>query len=137
MKRLLLSILLRTGMVGLGANNATARLDNVAVQVLPPEITLEEEEDFSDGVADRFVPVSGNWTVSASEYVGTPSTGPAISLIDLGQPLDGSSVLEIGTQVETDSSAGIVFDYYGPSDFKFVALNSSTDEVVIGHAEHA
>jgi hypothetical protein len=41
-------------MVGLGAENAVARIDNVAVQVLPPEITFEETEDFTDGVADRF-----------------------------------------------------------------------------------
>ena len=43
---------LNAGMVGIGAANSKARIDNVKIQVLPPEITIEDVEDFSDGVGD-------------------------------------------------------------------------------------
>jgi hypothetical protein len=57
-------------MVGLGAENAVARIDNVAVQVLPLEITFEETEDFTDGVADRFtVSPTGQWQITGDRYV--------------------------------------------------------------------
>ena len=39
---------LNRGMVGIGANKSIARIDNVVVQVLPPEITLELAADFTD-----------------------------------------------------------------------------------------
>ena len=42
---------LNEGMVGIGANNSVARIDNVNVQILYPEITFQHEDDFSDGLS--------------------------------------------------------------------------------------
>jgi Ca2+-binding RTX toxin-like protein/uncharacterized protein involved in high-affinity Fe2+ transport len=62
---------LNAGMVGIGAYNSKARIDNVVVQILPPEITLEETEDFTDGVADRFTEGDlGTWQIEAERYLG-------------------------------------------------------------------
>ena len=124
---------LNNGMVGLGANNATARIDNVVVQVLPPEITLEETEDFADGLAERLVVESGTWQLNGARYEGTPAGDRGISLIDLGQSLTSTSILEVAATLRIDDMGGVVFDYYGPSDFKFAALSAATDEVIIGH----
>ena len=35
-------------MVDIGVNKSIGRIDNVVVQVLPPEITLERAADFTD-----------------------------------------------------------------------------------------
>jgi len=77
----------------------------------------------------------GDWGVTLEEYIGTPESGEeyGISLIDLGADLQLNSVVEMGTVFSTDSMAGIVFDYYNDHDYKFVAINADTDEVVIGH----
>ena len=37
---------------GVGSDNARGAFDNIRVQVLPPQITLDRLEDFSDGVAN-------------------------------------------------------------------------------------
>ena len=129
---------LNAGMVGIGANNARGRIDNVYVQVLPPEYTLQETEDFSDGTADRFEPApGGDWTVQGERYEATPWAGEdrAVSLVDLGleSGLEAASVLEFKTTLSTETAAGVVFDCYGPDDFKFVAVDVANDRVVIGH----
>lgn len=35
--------------------------------------------------------------------------------------------------LNTQGRAGFVFDYYGPSDYKFVAIDAVTDQVLVGH----
>ena len=46
--------ILNEGMVGLGANNAKAQIDNVVVQRIAPETTLEKTLDFVSGDPDLF-----------------------------------------------------------------------------------
>ncbi len=56
---------LNMGLVGVGSNNSRGQYDNVTVQVLPPQTSLENTEDFADGIADLFTGESaGTWTVS-------------------------------------------------------------------------
>jgi Ca2+-binding RTX toxin-like protein len=65
---------LNAGMVGIGAYNSVSRIDNVAVQVLRPEITFEDTEDFSDGIADLLTGLStGTWAVSGGRLDGRPA----------------------------------------------------------------
>jgi len=68
---------LNAGMVGLGADNAVARIDNVAVRVLPPDWTLEITEEFgaTDGVLDA---LQGGWSIDGGRYEGTPGGDPEI-----------------------------------------------------------
>jgi hypothetical protein len=124
---------LNAGMVGIGANNAKGRIDNVAVQVLPPEITLDETENFSGAANLVLSEQSGQWQTGGRSYNATG--GGAVSLVDLGLSggLASSSYLELQTTVSTDGQAGVVFDYYGPDDYKFVLLDVDSNQVIIGH----
>jgi subtilisin-like proprotein convertase family protein len=123
--------------VGVGNNASRSFVDNFTVQVLPPELTLEETEDFVDGVADRFIGDStGLWQIAGADlYEGTPGAGEdeAISLIDFGKALHFASYVELGATLSTDAVAGMVFDYYAASDYKFVAIDVANQQVVLGH----
>jgi hypothetical protein len=127
---------LNEGMVGLGANNARGEIDNVAVQVLPPDITFADTQDFSGGAAIGFTgDRTGSWTVSGGRYVAAPSVdGAAMSMIELDvEALQAASVLRVETTLSTEAMSGVIFDQYGPEQFKFVAILAETDQVVIGH----
>jgi len=129
---------LNMGMVGVGSDNSRGAFDNVTVQELPPEITFENTEDFIDNVADLFTgPMVGEWQIIGDRYTALLALGMdrAITIIDLGleQGLQAASILEFETTLNTQVIGGIVFDYYGPDDFKFVAINADTNQVVIGH----
>ncbi|HSG91927.1 MAG TPA: hypothetical protein VLA56_22120, partial [Pseudomonadales bacterium] len=126
---------LNAGMVGLGADNAVARLDNVSVQVLPPDWTLEIDEDFGsdDGVLD---PLAGDWSLvnaGGGRYLGTADGDPALSTFELGSGAE--SYVELSAKLRTGEIGGLAFDVYGPRDFKFVALSAATDQVLIGHVK--
>ncbi|MDA1274643.1 MAG: proprotein convertase P-domain-containing protein [Verrucomicrobia bacterium] len=124
---------LNMGMVGIGANNSKSRIDNVAVQVLPPEITFQSAEDFSDGVADLQGAPSPEWQISAGRYNAMP---PGINETTLSTSVilvAPASLLELEATLSTGSIAGFAFDIYGPEDFKFAALSTGTDQVIIGH----
>ena len=128
---------LNNGLVGIGANNATGRIDNVAVQVLPPEMVMEAVEEFGDGTVDLpFNARSGDWQDSRSRYTGTADgQTPAVSLIDLGLAtgLSAPSVLRLHATGTIEGAGGVVFDYYGPNDFKYAELDVEAGQVVIGH----
>jgi hypothetical protein len=58
----------------------------------------------------------------------------ATSLIDLGiGGLQLNSMLDLSAKVSTQGRAGFVFDRYDADDFKFVAIDAATDQVIIGH----
>ncbi|UCF09048.1 MAG: hypothetical protein JSW28_05025, partial [Thermoplasmata archaeon] len=121
---------------GMGSDNSRGSYDNIAVQVLPPQYTFDETEDFKDGVEDLvFMPVAGDWQIVRSRYEGVPAQDPAVSLVDLGlgRGLEANCILELEATFSTDVMGGFVFDYYGPQDFKFVMISAATDQVLIGH----
>ena len=90
-----LPIPLNKGFVGVGMNGGSGTVDNFTVQILPPEITLEVEDDFKgNDAADIFTPATGNWTLSSGEYSGTAAgVAGAVSLADLGADIAVSSML--------------------------------------------
>ncbi len=123
---------LNAGLVGLGANNSKARLDNVRVQVLPPDWTYDDTEDFDDGVADMFEVQSPAWQVTGGNYEASAIVGNmAISTTELSFTYD--SLLALDATLKVDEIGGIVFDLYSTDDFKFAALSDDTNEVIIGH----
>ncbi|MEX2149864.1 MAG: LEPR-XLL domain-containing protein [Steroidobacteraceae bacterium] len=127
---------LNWGLVGAGSDNARGSFDNVRVQVLPPQLTFENTEDFKDGVADLFTAGNtGAWGVSGGRYTTTTTSGSlAMSLLDIGpDSLSVASYLELGAKMNTDGRAGFVFDRYGDESFKFVAIDAPADKVIIGH----
>jgi len=124
---------LNYGLLGLGSDNARGTFDNIAVQILPPQITLDKTEDFAGQPMLSFDAVTGPWESNGVTYDVNPGTQTAMSLIDLGvDGLNVNSYLELSATVNTEGRAGIVFDRYEDS-FKFVAIDAVTNEVVVGH----
>jgi Ca2+-binding RTX toxin-like protein len=129
---------LNYGFVGFGSDNSRGSYDNIAVQVLPPQIAYDRTEDFDDGVANGFdQPESGSFVISADRYVGTPAPTTALDLIDLGlgQGLATRSYLELAVVARTSNLAGIAFDAYAANDFKFAAIDVANQKALIGHMD--
>ena len=129
---------LNAGMVGLGAKNSIARIDNMVVQVLPPEITLEDVEDFRDGVADLYTgDASGSWAINGSgdkaRFEATPADDEELAYLTTSLKIGSAYLLQVEAVMQTDSFGGIIFDRYDADQFKFAALSADTGEVVIGH----
>jgi hypothetical protein len=128
---------LNAGWVGVGSDNSQGTFDNITVQVLPPEITFKGTEAFPDthtGIG--FDPTSGEWNVSGGRYDGASVRGEsAISLVNLGlvNGLEVASILQLNTTLNTDGAGGVVFDYYGPTNFKFAAISVESSQIIIGH----
>ena len=123
---------LNYGLVGLGAQNATARIDNVVVQVLKPEVTYEYTTDFSID-ASGFTTVQGDWNLADGRYyTGSSSAGSdALSAFDLN--VGPNSSLEFSATFGSETFGGFYFDYYGEHDYKFAGVLADSDEIVIGH----
>ncbi|MEJ2168026.1 MAG: hypothetical protein P8X90_21090, partial [Desulfobacterales bacterium] len=134
---------LNGGMVGFGSDNSKGVFDNIAVQVLPPEITLEGTEEFPNtDETIELVPAIGLWQANGGRYDGglASASDTAICLIDLGlnKGLEVASVLELETALSTESIGGFVFDYYSEDNFKFAIIDAASDDAasdqaVIGH----
>jgi Ca2+-binding RTX toxin-like protein len=127
---------LNYGLVGLGGISSVARIDNMIVQKLSPEITFEATETFAAGAAG-FTPTSGSWTHAPGIYSGInvlPDV-EAISLFDL--KVDPNSYLELEVTVSPDTLGGVVFDHYEDGTYKFAGVLADTDQVVIGHVGRA
>ena len=130
---------LNYGFVGFGSDNSRGSFDNIAVQVLPPQITYDSTENYGTGPGP-FDPVAGAWSAAAGgRYAGTP-TGPApaaLSTLDLGlgHGLASSSHVVLDATLSTTGIAGIVFDAYAANDYKFVALDVPGQRILIGHVD--
>jgi Ca2+-binding RTX toxin-like protein len=125
--------MLNEGMVGIGADNAKARIDNVVVQILPPAIAYSSSADFdSDPSALMAAPVAGAWTLAGGCAIAAPSaTQTAIALTRV--TVDPAHVLRLESKLSTAARAGLVFDYYDHDDYKFAILDAATGALVLGH----
>ncbi|WP_407493414.1 hypothetical protein [Pseudooceanicola sp. MF1-13] len=121
---------LNDGYIGLATNGARASFDNWQVQKLPPVITFENTYGFDADMGDLSAQ-SGLWSVSGGRLDAAVSDGFALA----ATPIDVAlySMVEVESVFETDDTAGVVFDYYSDTNFKFAALDSALGQVVIGH----
>jgi hypothetical protein len=130
---------LNWGLVGFGSNNAQGAMDNIAVQVLPPQTNIVRSDDFSTAALGMFGNAyAGTWTVSSGRYVGTPLAGSdlAINMIDMSgvQRLSSTSALDLSAIVRaTAGRTGFVFDRYDNGDFKWAGFDVGTQQVLAGH----
>jgi len=126
---------LNWGLVGVGSNNSRGSFDDVQVQILPPQITFDQTEDFSDGIANLFTAgTTGAWSVGGGRYSATPGILTGMSLLDIGPDhLAVASYLELNATVSANGRAGFVFDRYGDESFKFAAIDSTANRLLIGH----
>lgn len=133
---------LSDGHVGVGTLNALADFDDLVIKEYvppppPPTTPLPFSEDFSDGVADYFIPRVGTWDVATERYHATPA-GDAVSTISIEAPLPTD--LELAAVLNMDAASGgyysnglVVFDYQSPTDFKFAGAYVGSGKWVIGH----
>jgi hypothetical protein len=131
---------LNKGLLGFGSDQSRGTLDNIKIQVVPPQTTLDTTEDFNDGAANLFTGITtGTWTPTSADqrYVGTPTAGTTTATvgIDLGTHLQPESYVEFTTQAKTAQMAGLVFDQYSANDYKFVAIDVVGQRVVVGHLD--
>lgn len=132
---------LNWGLVGFGSNKSRGAIDNVAVQIVPPAATVTRTDDFTTGLGVMGTAVAnsalGGWTAAAGRLNGVPATGAdtAIQLLNLSgvTQLATTSLLELSTVLKTTGRAGIVFDRYSDTDFKFAAVDVASKQVMIGH----
>ena len=125
---------LNGGMVGVAMDGSSGRLDNFTVQILPPDWTYDESDDFTPPAEITRNAVSGDWSEAGDILGGTANPEPAVQIVDLGAPLLVNSILEFEVDITTSGTAGYVFDRYDASDYKFVALDVANDRVIIGHS---
>jgi hypothetical protein len=131
---------LNKGLLGFGSDQSKGTLDNIKIQVIPPQITLDTTEDFNDGAANLFTgTTTGTWTPTSADqrYTGAPAAGATTATvgIDLGAHAQPDSYVEISTQAKTAQMAGLVFDQYAANDYKFVAIDVAGQRIVVGHVD--
>ncbi|MDN3720465.1 hypothetical protein QW131_17540 [Roseibium salinum] len=123
-------VALNRGLVGFGNDGSKSTVDNFTVQILPPELTLDYTDNF-DGAGTYELTASDGWAMSAGRLVA--EGGAQVNTVDIGTKLQVNSYLELETAFNSQGLAGIAFDVYGPSDYKFVALDAANDLVLVGH----
>src|SRR5262249_31384938 len=119
---------LNKGFIGFGSNQSRGTLDNIKLQVVPPQTTLDETEDFNDGNANLYTgtPTTGTWapTPADQRFSGTSTaTGTAVKGLDLGAGQQAETYVTYTAQVKTGAMAGLMLDGYLVNDFKFVAID--------------
>ena len=113
--------------------------DDLAVDTLATGASPPHTEDFGDGVANFFSVVSGTWMVNFNDrYEAAPGGSDVISLIAVAGALPGdthiSSVIRVkGTGPSYNGY--IIFDYQGPTDFKFAGAAMGSGQWRIGHRD--
>jgi Ca2+-binding RTX toxin-like protein len=122
---------LNDGMVGLGARNASAQIDNVTVQRLAPVTTFSQTVDFTSSTTSLFqAPLTGSWSLAGGRYAGTASaTDPAIALTAIN--VTSSALIDLSAVLKTTGAGGFIYDEYSATDFKFVTI--SAGQVTLGH----
>lgn len=127
---------LNKGFVGVGSNNARGRFDNIAVQVLPVNVTYDRTEAFATGAGTLTDAVAGAWTVGGGVLTGVAPTGGAGLLqADLGGQVSANAYLELSAKLTLDAGVlgGISFDGYSRTDHKVAALDLAGQRVLLGH----
>jgi hypothetical protein len=124
---------IRDGMYGLGADNARAIIDDVRLQILPPNYTYVANDDFT-GNAGLLGSQAGNWVTSGGRMVGEPGAAEvAVATNPIAAAANSMLQVDAKLSVSASSIGGIVFDQYSPTDFKFVAISAATQQILIGH----
>lgn len=117
-----------SGQVGLITHGAVTNFD--AVSVATPFGSQPFSEDFDDGVAQNWKPLSGGWSIAGGTYNNpvVQQTSLALAPIAVGQPVDftyrGRVLIPNGTDA---TIAGLVFNYQdrgnGLIEYKEIVLS--------------
>jgi len=120
------------GMIGLATNNAVAHFDDWQVQKLPPTLTFQITEDFVGTSTNHFEEQIGSWMITNGHYTGSVVDGD-MAITTWAIEVATWSLLEFEALIDTETTGGLIFDYYDADNFKFAAIDAIAGQVVIGH----
>ncbi len=128
------------GDAGVGGRNSTAHFDNIVARVYQPPVpgSLPLWDDLEDGAAEHLVERNGVITVNDGRLQLTPSpNSDGVATFLLSETLPGE--LELSAVFNADdtgpgrlSNAFLIFDYHGPTDFKFAGAYAGVNQWLIG-----
>ncbi|WP_152049608.1 LEPR-XLL domain-containing protein [Tautonia marina] len=127
-----LTYAINTGLVGLGARNARAQIDNVVVQRVPPVVTLNETLDFDAPSALLDAPLTGHWDFVEGDYIGT-ADGAEAALNTLTLRVGPNAMLDLSSNLRPTGAGGLAFDVYSADDYKVVSFDRSTRQLSLSH----
>ncbi|MEE8543024.1 MAG: hypothetical protein V3S94_04140, partial [Gammaproteobacteria bacterium] len=125
---------LNAGMIGIGVNNSSGSIDNVKVQVLPPEITFQSADEFASDQGLFTGASVGTVTLAGGQLELAPDAGESIAYQAADMLIDPGYLVRLSSTLKVASSGGFFFDHYGENDFKFAVISSETNQVLIGHS---
>ncbi|HET9436020.1 MAG TPA: Calx-beta domain-containing protein [Candidatus Limnocylindrales bacterium] len=128
---------LNKGLIGFGSDNSRGVLDDLVLQALPPQITLDASEYFEDGLADQLTGLeAGTWSLSGGRYSGSAAGSTiAIDTLELGSAIRSTSYVEVEATLRTSGIGGLRFDSYAGDYYKFVVLDVIGQQVLVGHVD--
>jgi hypothetical protein len=93
-----------------------------------------------DTWSNLFRPQTGTWTVEDQRYQAAPAgEGDAISLLQLNGPLPADLLIEVTANAASpagrNSNAFVIFDYRGPTEFKYAGFRALAKKWVIGQRQ--
>ena len=105
-----------------------------------PGTTLPHTDDFSDGEADFFSPQLGTWHINEwNRYRGEAAAGgDAISLLQTAATLPANYQFDAVMRSKNSGAKQnmyMVFDYQGPTDFKYAGAAVGSGKWKIGHCD--
>jgi len=107
--------------------------------VLPPQLTLEETEDFDDDIAHRFDgDQTGSWKVNSGRYESTAAAGvPSIDTIRFTETenLQPNSYLDLQATLRTTAIGGIVLTRMRRTISSSSRSDVTGQKVIVGHWE--
>lgn len=102
-------------------------------------VKLAVKHDFDDGASGKLAPKAGLWRVDGSKYVAQPQTidQNLVSLLSLDRELPEKVEAKVTFNADASTStrwsnAFLIFDYRGPTDYKFAGAFLGIGQWAIG-----
>jgi hypothetical protein len=116
------------------------------VQVLPANLTYENNDDFDDEKAQYFLGLnSGTWSTANYAFTGVgDDNGLAFNLLDMAADanlaagtlaLNANAKVRFATDVTAAGQGGLIFDFVSEERFKFAMADVAGDRIIIGHVD--
>jgi hypothetical protein len=133
------------GGTGMPARDTASRLTALTNGGAPPAPAPPDagpKPVVRDTWSNLFRPQTGTWTVEDQRYQAAPAgEGDAISLLQLNGPLPADLLIEVTANAASpggrNSNAFVIFDYRGPTEFKYAGFRALAKKWVIGQRQDA
>ncbi len=104
-------------------SNQSVTSEPVQIKIKTMAGTLEYYEDFNDGEAQNWVPVSGQWSVLQNQYRNSSAEGIEINVYQGSTFYDYTYAVKINS--DWDNNFGAVFNYTDESNYYLLELDAN------------